>query len=94
MLLLMSLFYGCSPTAKQVENSGRDQEKVNPVKERFAKMEADALKKPYQGIFSGIDTFENFFPIKATNVTTAPIVEAATQFLNVLKIRTIEPNNI
>lgn len=85
VLVLMALFYGCSPTAKQGENSDKDQEEVNPVKERFAKMEADALKEPYQGIFSGIDTLENLFPIKATNVTTAPIVEAATQFLNVLE---------
>ncbi len=82
ILILIIVFYACSPPASQ-DTSG-DKE-VNPVKERFAKMEADALKEPYRGIFNEIDTFENLFPIKATNVSTAPIVEAATQFLNMLE---------
>lgn len=82
ILILIIVLYACSPPASK-DTSG-DKE-VNPIKERFAKMEADALKEPYRGIFNEIDTFENLFPIKATNVSTAPIVKAATQFLNTLE---------
>ncbi len=82
LLPIVFIICACSPTAKQDKIN---DEEVNPVKERFAKMEADALKEPYHGIFSEIDTLENLFPINATNVTTAPIVEAATQFLHSLK---------
>lgn len=78
-ILIVVIFYACSPTSKQDKNGDKE---FNPVKEHFAKMEADALKVPYQGIFSEKDTTENLFPIKVTNVSTAPIVEAATLFLS------------
>ncbi len=80
--MVIALFYGCSSTAKQGENSDKNQEDVNPVKERFAKMESDALKEPYQGIFAENDSIGNLFPIRRTNVTTAPIIEAAILFLD------------
>ena len=79
LILIIVIFYACTPTTKE-DKSG--DKVVNPVKERFAKMEADALKVPYQGVFSEIDTTGNLFPIKATNVSTASIVEAATLFLS------------
>ena len=82
VIIVIALFYGCSPTAKQGDNSDIDQEDVNPVKERFAKMESDALKEPYQGIFAENDSIRNLFPIRRTNVTTAPIMEAAILFLD------------
>jgi hypothetical protein len=85
VIIVITLFCGCSPTGNKVENNDRGQEEINPVKAHFAKMEADALKKPYHGIFTGNDSIDNLFPIKATNVTTAPIVEAANQFLKGLK---------
>lgn len=82
LLILVALLYGCSSTEKQSDNSSNDLEEVNPTKVRFAKREADALKIPYQGIFSEGDPAENLFPIRSTNVTTAPIVQAATLFLS------------
>jgi len=85
LVLIIAVFYGCSPTAKQGGNSDNDQEEVNPVKERFAKMESDALKEPYQGIFPENDSIRNLFPIRGTNVTTAPIIDAAVLFLGGLK---------
>lgn len=85
VLIVIAIFCGCSPTAKQGENSDKDQEEINPVKERFAKMESDALKEPYHGIFAENDSIGNLFPIKGTNVTTAPIIEAAILFLGGLK---------
>ncbi|MGL1886020.1 MAG: DUF3500 domain-containing protein [Reichenbachiella sp.] len=84
-LIVIALLYGCSPIAKQGGSRDKNQEEVNPVKEYFAKMEADALKEPYQGIFVENDSIRNLFPIQRTNVTTAPIVDAATQFLNMLE---------
>ena len=85
LIPIIAIFCCCSPTAKQGENSDKDKEEVNPVKERFAKMESDALKEPYQGIFDKIDSIRNWFPIKRTNVTTAPIIDAAILFLGGLK---------
>ncbi len=82
VIIVIALFYGCSPTAKQGENENKDQEGVNPVKERFAKMESDALKEPYQGIFAKNDSTRKKFPIRKTNVTTAPIMKAAILFLD------------
>jgi hypothetical protein len=81
VLIAIVLFYGCSPTAKQDENSDTDQEEVNPVKKRFAKMEANALKDPYRGIFAENDSTGNLFSVRGTNVTTAPIIDAAILFL-------------
>ena len=85
LISIIVVFCGCSPTAKQGENSDKDQEEVNLVKERFAKMESDALKEAYQGIFSENDSVGNLFSIRATNVTTAPIIDAAILFLGGLK---------
>ena len=80
LLPMMLVSWSCSPSVEQQKTDD-----VNPVKERFAKMEADALKESYLGIFSKTDTLEDLFPIKSTNVSTAPIVEAANQFLNGLE---------
>ena len=84
VLIVIALFYGCSPIAKQEENSDKDLEEVNSVKERFAKMAADALKEPYRGIFAENDSNGKLFPIRGTNVTTAPIIDAANLFLGSL----------
>ena len=85
LIPIIIVFCGCSPTAKQGENIDKDQEEVNPVKKRFAKMESDALKEAYQGIFAENDSIGNLFSIRATNVTTAPIIDAAILFLGGLK---------
>lgn len=82
-IIIISLVFGCS--SYQENNSDKVQkEEVNPIKLRFAEREATALKEPYRGIFAENRTFENLFPIKATNVTTAPIIEAAKNFLGSL----------
>ena len=85
VLLIIAIIYGCSPTAKKGESIDKDQKKFNPVKERFAKMESDALKEPYHGIFAENESIRNLFPIRETNVSTAPITEAAILFLGGLK---------
>ncbi len=84
VLIVIALFYGCSPITNQEENSDKDLEEVNSVKERFAKMEADALKEPYRCIFAENDSIGKLFPIRGTNVTTAPIIDAANLFLGSL----------
>jgi hypothetical protein len=81
ILIIIGLFYGCSPTPKKGGINIENQEEVNPVKERFAKRESDALKEAYKGIFSDKDTTENLFSIRATDITTAPIIDAANVFL-------------
>ncbi len=85
VLLIIAIIYGCSPTAKKGESIDKDQKKFNPVRERFAKMESDALKEPYHGIFAENESIRNLFPIRETNVSTAPITEAAILFLGGLK---------
>ncbi|MBV6640717.1 MAG: DUF3500 domain-containing protein [Cyclobacteriaceae bacterium] len=80
-MTMIAILAGCTQTADHNGQAGQASESLNAVKERFARMEADALKKPYHGIFTTNDTLENLFSIKATNVTTAPIIEAANNFL-------------
>lgn len=82
LLILAALLYSCSSTEKQNDNSSNDSEEVNPVKLMFAKREADALKKPYRGIFDDTTFVDFHFPIQSTNVSTEPIVDAATLFLD------------
>ncbi len=79
--LVLVLFYSCSPTAQQGEQGAEAQEEPNSAEAYFARMESKALEAPYKGIFSGQDSSGNLFPVKATNVSTAPIVEAANGFL-------------
>ncbi len=83
ILLTIIIFYACTPATTKSENDS-NQDENNSAKQYFAKLQEDALKLPYQGIFTGIDSIENLFPVKATNVTTAPIVEAAVAFLEIL----------
>jgi hypothetical protein len=89
LLLAIAFIYGCSSTATQGAKDDKSQEAVNPVKERFAKWESDALKETYQGIFSEDESTEDLFPIRATDVTTAPIIDAAISFLGDLNAEQI-----
>ena len=52
------------------------------VKERFFRMEQDALREEYKGIFTENENYDSLFTIKATNISTDPIIDAATKFLN------------
>ncbi|GLU44582.1 hypothetical protein Musp01_22060 [Muricauda sp. NBRC 101325] len=75
---------GCKPKKVIDRNTKTTEnlEEINPVKDRFAKMEADALKEPYIGIFSRENDSTNLFPIRSTGVSTLPILQAAQVFLN------------
>ncbi|TRZ42214.1 DUF3500 domain-containing protein [Robertkochia solimangrovi] len=94
VLIILILFtaIGCKPKKVQNGNSRTTEspEKVNPVKERFSKMEADALKEPYSGIFSGKSDSTDFFQIRSTGVSTLPILQAAREFLKNLSPSQIE----
>ncbi len=83
-LILLLGFVGCKQKADQKENTSPTDivEEVNPVKERFAKMEADALKEPYVGIFTEKRDSADLFQIRSTGVSTLPIQKAAENFLN------------
>ena len=92
ILFLLSIISGCKQKTIQKENEKTTDniEEVNPVKERFAKMEADALKEPYNGIFTEDGKVTDLFQIRSTGVSTLPIQEAAEIFLNSLSPSQIE----
>lgn len=54
------------------------------AKTYFAGMQSDALAEPYRGIETSAGKVLNLFPLQATGVSTLPILEAATKFLNSL----------
>ncbi|MFC4218780.1 DUF3500 domain-containing protein [Flagellimonas marina] len=83
-LILLLAFVGCKQKTDQKGNANPSNivEKVNPVKERFAKMEADALKESYVGIFTEKGDSTGLFQIRSTGVSTLPIQKAAENFLN------------
>jgi len=82
-IIMIILSNGCSQVNRQDGHAETDQEE-NSARAYFAKMEADALREPYRGVFAENDSLEGLFPIKATNVSTAPVVEAAVRFLEAL----------
>ena len=49
------------------------------------RMEKEALKEPYRGIFSNDEPYNDLFPLKKTGVSTKPVVAAAHSFLSTLK---------
>jgi hypothetical protein len=82
-LILLLAFIGCKQKADQKENINPTDivEEVNPVKERFAKMETEALKEPYAGIFTEKRDSTDLYQIRSTGVSTLPIQKAAENFL-------------
>lgn len=54
------------------------------VKKRFATIEVKALAEDFKGITTSAGKQDNLFPIKHTGVSTAPIVEAAKGYLELL----------
>jgi hypothetical protein len=83
-LVLLLAFVGCKQKANQKENNNITDivGEVNAEKEYFAKLEADALKEPYVGIFTEKRDSTELFQIRSTGVSTLPIQKAAENFLN------------
>ena len=69
--------------AQESDNAVESQQQ-NTLMARFARMEAEALNKAYEGIFTDAGKEKGLFPIVSTGVSTAPIVAAADNFLNSL----------
>jgi len=85
-LILILLIVGCESAKAQKEQTNQDEktEEVNPVKLRFAKMEAEAIKEPFIGIETYQGKVTGLFPVHASGVSTEPIQKAATHFLSSL----------
>ncbi|WP_349352550.1 MULTISPECIES: DUF3500 domain-containing protein [unclassified Flagellimonas] len=92
IVLILWTVFGCRHKEVQHENAKTNENpgEVNPVKERFAKMEAEALKEPYIGIFSEEGDSNNLFQIRSTGVSTLPIQQAAEIFLRNLSASQVE----
>ncbi len=86
LLALLPIVLCCKQNVdpKVVEKTKENTEEANPVKAHFAKMEADALKEPYTGIFTEDGKVNGLFKIHSTGVSTKPIQEAAEKFLDIL----------
>lgn len=86
IILLLSTVLSCKQRAAPKENDRTTEnvEEVNPVKDHFSKMEANALKEPYVGIFKEDNVSTDLFQIRSTGVSTLPIQKAAEGFLNSL----------
>lgn len=64
---------------------GRYDGRMLELKRRFAERELAALAQPFIGVTSNGQPVSNLFTIRATGVSTAPIYEAAVQFLDSLR---------
>ncbi len=87
-LILIISFLSCNqkPEKKASKDQNIQKEESNPVKKRFAEMEAKALKEDYRGIELEEGKVENLFSIRATGVSTIPIQKAAEVFLSSLDV--------
>ena len=84
-LLFLSVFsiLSCQDVPKE-----KPEERNAPpdFKSFFAKMEQENLSQEFQGVHTEEGMEAGLFPIKATGVSTAPIVAAANDFLNLLTV--------
>jgi hypothetical protein len=78
----------CSQNADNSESKIKEEKEAD--KRYFAELEANALKKPYVGIFSEEGKIADLFPVYSTGVSTEPIVNAAAKFLESLSLDQIE----
>lgn len=92
LFILLALYMSCKHKAADVleASTKTSEETINPVMARFAKMEAEALKEPYKGIFTASGRPAGLYPIKATGVSTREINQAAEEFLNSLTPEQLE----
>ncbi len=69
----------------QTAYSQRPEKKAAPdFAARSAQIEREELAQPYRGIFTTAGPERNLFPVRATGVSTEPVRQAATDFLEVL----------
>ena len=87
LIPVLAILFSCSQSNTQNQTI---DDPLREAKERFAKMEADALSEPYNGIFTDAGRSDGLFSISATGVSTAPIVNSATDFLNSLTSEQLE----
>jgi predicted nuclease of restriction endonuclease-like (RecB) superfamily len=91
MLLLTLLIWLLPSILSAAENTSYDEQKL-AVKKMFAEMELQAISEPFVGVTTNGQVQQGLFPLTATGVSTAPIVEAARNFLLTLtptqKLRT------
>ena len=85
-LILILLVVGCESAKSQKEQTNKSEvsDEVNQVKQRFANIEADAIKESFRGIETDHGKVTDIFPVHATGVSTEPIQKAATHFLSSL----------
>ena len=88
-LEFLSLFLFCGTVLAQSDYDTRTLE----VKQMFAQRALEALNEPYVGVTRDGKVQPGLFPIRATGVSTTPVVQAADRFLNSLrpdqKVRTV-----
>lgn len=92
LILLLLTVSSCKQKGILNENDNTTErlEEENPVKERFAKMEAEALKEQYSGIFTEKGDSTKLFQIRPTGISTLPIQQAAEIFLKNLSASQVE----
>lgn len=85
-LIFLPTIWGCDPATRSSANNPTSSEEaeVNPVRQRFAERQTKALAEPFQGIFTESGKESDLFPIRSTGVSTEPIMEAASAFLESL----------
>ena len=87
LFLLVGLLCGCAPKQIQVDHSKGDSGilafEVN-TESFMMKMQDEALKETYRGVFTADGKQENLFPITSTGISTGPIIEAGQAFIKSL----------
>ena len=94
-LILFSIgISSCKTKESQVGANKEKPSEVLPFKvdenSFMMKMQAEALKEPFMGVYSSNGKEEHLFPIKSTGVTTEPIVEAGKAFITSLSIEQLK----
>lgn len=87
---LLSLLVILSCSQKTDKSESKINEKKEAAKRHFAELEANALKRPYEGVFSDEGKVSGLFPVFSTGISTEPILNAAVKFLESLSPNQIE----
>ncbi|MGB0495794.1 MAG: DUF3500 domain-containing protein, partial [Kangiellaceae bacterium] len=85
-IYILFILIGSLMTAKVTLSKGNQAEKEFEVHKNsfMMKMQAEALKSPFDGVTTSDGKIEGLFPIRSTGISTAPIVEAGNKFLTSL----------